>query len=508
MADFGLAAQIGRGGGAGGVQQVDPANRMMQMMQVQQAQQNMMLQQELAARQRQLFPLQLRQTEQDVEFSGLRGGLVREQIGAAREARLAAERAGSAQAGALDYISRFSGQERLDPKNLDELRRAHPGSYKIIADQIGKARELQAKAQKEGFSAEKARLEMRKVALSGMSSLLPSVTDQNKYAVLYDDFRRIDPEGAKIIGPEFTPENVKTLQTRIRDLSEFEYKEDAFGRPYQLNKRTGQTMLLGSGPTAAQPTAPGVAGGGAALTPVAPALGTQGLSAVEPSMPMSPDVAQRAIAGTAVPSETPGPAPIIGQRQPPAQPALGPKAVAAGQAETAKIAAKRTAEEAKLTQELDTAIREISAVAAPGGLIEQSTGSGIGRAIDAAAGLFGAATPGARAAGRLAPIADLALKLVPRFEGPQSDADVAVYNRAAGQLADTTVPNKIRQDAAKEIVRLMKKRREQFGLRSGPRPQDAGGAALRPIDQEALNWANANLNDPRAAAIKQRLGVQ
>ena len=101
----------------------------------------------------------------------------------------------------------------------------------------------------------------------------------------------------------------------------------------------------------------------------------------------------------------------------------------------------------------------------------------------------------------------LALKLVPRFEGPQSDADVAVYNRAAGQIADTSVPNAVRQDAAKEIVRLMKKRRDQFGVREGAAPA-ASATSLRPIDQEALAWANSNPNDPRAAAIKQRLGVQ
>lgn len=37
-----------------------------------------------------------------------------------------------------------------------------------------------------------------------------------------------------------------------------------------------------------------------------------------------------------------------------------------------------------------------------------------------------------------------------------------------------------------------------------------GGApkAMRPEDQQALNWANANPNDPRSAQIKQRLGVK
>jgi hypothetical protein len=30
---------------------------------------------------------------------------------------------------------------------------------------------------------------------------------------------------------------------------------------------------------------------------------------------------------------------------------------------------------------------------------------------------------------------------------------------------------------------------------------------ISPIDQQALDWANANSNDPRAKQIKQRLGI-
>jgi hypothetical protein len=57
MADFGLAAQIGRGNAMPGAQQQDPQNRMMQMMQLQQLQQNMMLAREQNAREAALAPL-------------------------------------------------------------------------------------------------------------------------------------------------------------------------------------------------------------------------------------------------------------------------------------------------------------------------------------------------------------------------------------------------------------------------------------------------------------------
>ena len=46
--------------------------------------------------------------------------------------------------------------------------------------------------------------------------------------------------------------------------------------------------------------------------------------------------------------------------------------------------------------------------------------------------------------------------------------------------------------------------------RTAPAPtaQPAGGRQLSPQDRQALDWANANPNDPRAAQIKQRLGVR
>ena len=99
-----------------------------------------------------------------------------------------------------------------------------------------------------------------------------------------------------------------------------------------------------------------------------------------------------------------------------------------------------------------------------GGLIDQSTGSGAGRLTDIGAGFFGAATPGAIAIGKIAPIADLVLKMVPRFEGPQSDKDTQSYKEAAGQLANSGLPNETRRDAAKVIIRLMTERRDQFGM--------------------------------------------
>jgi hypothetical protein len=166
---------------------------------------------------------------------------------------------------------------------------------------------------------------------------------------------------------------------------------------------------------------------------------------------------------------------------------------------------------AQMAKDIDFAITELTNVTKEGGLIDQSTGSGAGRLADIGAGFFGQATEGAIAIGKLKPIQDLVLKMVPRFEGPQSDKDTASYKEAAGQLADPTLPTKIRKEAGKTVLRLMQSRKSQFvspelaseGI-STTQPSSAA-RSLSAEDQQALNWANSNPRDPRSAKIKNRL---
>jgi hypothetical protein len=123
---------------------------------------------------------------------------------------------------------------------------------------------------------------------------------------------------------------------------------------------------------------------------------------------------------------------------------------------------KANRQQAQLGKDLDFAIRELADITKDGGLIDQSTGSGAGRLVDVGARFFGQATAGDVAIGKIAPVADLALKMVPRFEGPQSDRDTQSYKEAAGQLADATLPTKIRKEAGKTVLRLMRERKGQF----------------------------------------------
>jgi hypothetical protein len=123
---------------------------------------------------------------------------------------------------------------------------------------------------------------------------------------------------------------------------------------------------------------------------------------------------------------------------------------------------KSTLLKQQLSKDLDFAINELTEVTKDGGLIDKSTGSGAGRLVDLGAAFVGTATPGAIAIGQLKPIQDLVLKMVPRFEGPQSDKDTQSYKEAAGQLADPTLPTETRKAAGKTVLRLMKERKNQF----------------------------------------------
>ena len=126
------------------------------------------------------------------------------------------------------------------------------------------------------------------------------------------------------------------------------------------------------------------------------------------------------------------------------------------------FAEKTALQRAQMGKDLTFAITQLTDITKDGGLIDQSTGSGAGRLTDVAARFVGQALPGDIAIGKIAPIADLALKMVPRFEGPQSNADTKSYNEAAGQLKDSSLPTKIRKEAGKVVLRIMQARKNQF----------------------------------------------
>lgn len=138
-----------------------------------------------------------------------------------------------------------------------------------------------------------------------------------------------------------------------------------------------------------------------------------------------------------------------------------------------------------MPRQLSYAISELENAIKPGGDLEKATGSGIGAGVDVLAGVGGYATPGSLATARLRPVQDIVLKMVPRFEGPQSNLDVISYRQAAGDLANDKLPVKSRQEAAKTIIRLMKARKDEFVT-----PEMAAGDV--PVERAAGDALDAN----------------
>lgn len=91
------------------------------------------------------------------------------------------------------------------------------------------------------------------------------------------------------------------------------------------------------------------------------------------------------------------------------------------------------------------------------------TGSGIGEAADKTAAFFGKATQGGNIAAQLDIVSANMVKNVPRFEGPQSNADVEGYKSAAGRVADRSLPIAQRIAAAQEVQLFEKKALTQAG---------------------------------------------
>ena len=322
---------------------------------------------------------------------------------------------------------------------------------------------------------------------------LKIATDTNKF--IQDQLRGVIALGTResanqaLARAEAMGLDVSLERAQLEQIPDSEIKRWAFTQSEGAAKALEQAIIQ-------------LPGGGTAIEPKYAIPGAQAPVAAAPVAPMAAPAMPAGIPGQTPPTRAAGvnalalPAPGVG---PMAQgavptptggryyaPAMTPQQQAAEaraqrqlqlqeQAATPEFeqrmaAAKTTgAEQAKsavakqqLVRQIDLTIPELENATKKGGLIDQSTGSGIGRMADVAAGFVGQATPGAIATARLAPIADMALKMVPRFEGPQSDKDTQSYKEAAGQLANPSLPTEIRRQAGLEVLRLMKARKNQF----------------------------------------------
>jgi hypothetical protein len=274
------------------------------------------------------------------------------------------------------------------------------------------------------------------------------------------------------------------------------------GRPrrYTFNTRTGQyeeATLGGSQPVSAPPPAEA----SQRLNAIVQTLRQQSLTPEQIQSAM-PAFEQAVLAPPGGP--TMGGAPLVG-RAPEEQAALttgaqeaakAPYAIQEAQAKSdieIREAARKAEQEAAIKRREALADAEqkkaVDATTTLGlldeaeRLIKQSTGSRAGALRDDVAATFGVATEGAQAIAALNPVAARLTLAVPRMEGPQSDADRLLYQKAAGDFANPQVPRETRIAALQQMRRLAEKYK-------GVRPPAAVQRARNPQTGEVLVLRN------------------
>lgn len=111
-------------------------------------------------------------------------------------------------------------------------------------------------------------------------------------------------------------------------------------------------------------------------------------------------------------------------------------------------------------------------------LLPNATAGGMATGMRDAAGYFGEATPGSKIDSRLDIIGAALTSGVPRMEGPQSNYDVALYQQAAGDLANTKKPAATRLAAIKTL--------REINNKYAHANQDDGGVLTPPPDGAVL----------------------
>lgn len=216
----------------------------------------------------------------------------------------------------------------------------------------------------------------------------------------------------------------------------------------------GRFVTQGGGVAPAAPTeattAPAVTAP-ATTTPAAAARpsGPVAPGAAVPTTPSAPAPAVTAPASTGVAPGTGGStAEIIRRRE----------ELSAGRQKTATVVGEATGQvQAKDIKNQAFADSSYSLIKPISDAIKDSTGSTLGTGVDTVAGAIGKSTKGAQAIAKLDVLGYSLVSNVPRFEGPQGVRDVEIYERAAGDLANSKKPVETRLAALDAIITLMKK---------------------------------------------------
>lgn len=165
---------------------------------------------------------------------------------------------------------------------------------------------------------------------------------------------------------------------------------------------------------------------------------------------------------------------MAGGYQPPKGPVMGPTP---GEIEAGKQTAKNDAELAQARQKRLISVGNMAAMLEKPiqgqsieSLIKESTGSGVGNAVDSVAQFAGMTTKGAEAIAKLKPVAEWLVSMAPRMEGPQSNFDVERYKAMAGDIADATKTPTQRIAAYNSLLGMLKDYQKTEGGNNSPAP--------------------------------------
>lgn len=122
-----------------------------------------------------------------------------------------------------------------------------------------------------------------------------------------------------------------------------------------------------------------------------------------------------------------------------------------------------------------------------GGMGEKPTGSGIGTMVDAAGRMIGQTPEGARGAAKLKTLGAQLSSRTPRMEGPQSDADRALYVEASGAVGDSTKTVAERLEQLAVARSIIQKYDPETGQPKGRAPAPSAAPAPGMSLQERLD---------------------
>lgn len=271
MADYGLAAQVGAGGGQNAF---NPMQSMAQfqtmsnaMLQGQQLQQQMQQQnalrgilsqsggkvtpeiiQGLVASGNYEPALALQRHQASISSIGVQTQAAQTALEEARLKLNETKRTIAASNAVTDYLAKTP--DYANPDNLDVLRKTKPDAWRMVIKHIDEVNAVNAQARKEGTNATEAQVKLAQTSANFVLGLLPGVKDQASYNGVYNYIVSKDPKLASIVGPEFNADNLSKLQalaTQINDLK----TETKDGVTTIVTPRLNMENLVGGVPTAA-----------------------------------------------------------------------------------------------------------------------------------------------------------------------------------------------------------------------------------------------------------------